>query len=368
MQSKYFLITEINNDEAVINVGKICGIYEGTIVGLYPIDTQQKNKKTRITKAEVIYSGDFTATIKLDKEVSDAQALKSWVFVEEKTYGEMKINIYLSENINKYKKVKSELSKNKFINFVEKNQILTADMIIRDSTLKAGNEQLLFIIKNTDNEYLKNYYPDNVEQTAKLIKNEAILFSKTKYLKELELYNPDIDLELQLVPVLKYKKKSDNSYIATELGKVEDKIENGQIKYVENDLFVFKVINNGEKSAYFQIVNIQPDNGVEVLIPPKNVNAGDIKIEAKDTLIFKGFIMQVAPPFETDIFKIIASPEPMYNLREIIENKKTRSVGESSPFEILAEDIITGTRGTEQKTVPTNTVNINSFIIKTAKE
>ena len=49
-------------------------------------------------------------------------------------------------------------------------------------------------------------------------------------------------------------------------------------------------------------------------------------------------------------------------------NKKTRSAGESSPFEILAKDIITGTRGTEQKTVPTNTININSFIIKTAKE
>lgn len=109
-------------------------------------------------------------------------------------------------------------------------------------------------------------------------------------------------------------------------------------------MFIFEIENKGRRTAYFQIMDIQPDNSISILIPGEGVNEGDMQIEGRKIIIFTTKIMQVGEPLGTDMFKIIASPEPMYNLRNIIENKKDTRGMPKSPFEILAQDISKGTR------------------------
>ncbi len=363
----YFKVEKITDEGVIINVGKIAGIYEGTIVGFYPIDSQAFNNENCIVKAEVISSGDFTATVKLENEIPKDKILKSWVVVKNQSYGEMKVNVYLHENMKKRNSVKQGLKENTFIRFVDKDKIFTADIIVKDSVGKYGDKNLSFLVKNDNNQYLHKLDNENIEEKIKIIKSEILVFSKARYLKELVLFNPNINIELKLVPVESYELKG-SAYVATKLGTVESKIENGQIRYYENDLFVFQVINKGVQTAYFQIANIQPNNNVEVLIPPENISPVDMKIAAKDTVTFDSYIMQISSPFGTDIFKVIASPDPLHDFREIVKNSSTRSGIPKSPFEILAENITTGTRSVKPLCVPTNTVNINSFIIKTEKK
>ena len=323
---------------------------------------KKQNSTNLIVRAEIVEADNFTAIAIPDEKLNDPEIINAWVFIEEKSYGNMKTNVFVTEKIENRKKIIEKMKKSPVIKIVKKNNIQIADIIISDSTIK--QEYFLnYTIKNDNKSYLSKISNKNTDKIALEIHKEILFYSKAKYLKQLQLINLDIDVKLELLPVKNYEEK-DGGYVATEYGKQKDKTINGQTEYKNGELFIFKVINKGYKEAYFQIMDIQPNNEVSILIPGKGMNEGDFKIEGGQTIIFTSKIMQIGKPFGTDMFKIIVSPKPMYNLRNIIENKKSTR-GSKTPFEILSQNISTGTRGNKPISVPVNTVNTHSVIIKT---
>ena len=340
----YFKIKKVTDSKIIIDAGKISGIYKGTTVGLYPFETKKTSKTKLKAKALVVEVSDFEAIIKLEKTISKKEILNSWIFVEEQSYGNMKMNVFLDNKFKNRIRIINIIKKHPVIRIVEKERIQTADIIVKDSIAKYGEQLLHYEIKNDNNNYLDNVKNNNFENIAKEIIKQVLFYSKARYLRKLELFNPEMNVQLELLPVKKYEKQS-GIYVATEFGKQEDKNINGQVEYKEGNLFIFKIKNKGIRAVYFQIIDIQPDNSVSVLIPSEGVSEGDMKIEAGKTIVFTSKIMQIGKPLGTDMFKIIASPEPMYNLRNIIENKKSTRGAAKSPFEILAQNISKGTRG-----------------------
>lgn len=365
-QQKYFKIKEVSDKKIILDAGNIAGIFEGAVLGFYPIDTQKSKATMRKAKAEVISATGLEAELKLETPLSKKELLNSWVFVEEQTYGSMKVNVLLSGNLASDNEVKKIMKKNPVIRFIEQERSQTADIIIRDSIAKYGDQQLFFDVKNDSNKYVKTISEYSYKEIVNTIEDEVMHFSKSRYLKMLELYNPNIQIKLELLPVLKYEAIA-GVYTATEFGKQEDKMVNGQINFKEKDLFIFKVQNQGSRTAYFQIMDIQPDNNVSILVPAEQTSPGDIKIEAGQTIIFTTFIMQIQEPLGNDIFKIIASPEPMNNLRNIVETPKQEVRATKTPFEMLTHSITGGTRAAKPFAVPVNTVSTYSVSIRTSK-
>lgn len=361
--NNYYTVKNISGNEIIINVGRIGGVHEGTIVNFYPVDTKKPTITKQIVKGEVIKSGDFTSVVKPETQIYNHKIRKSWVFIEESTYGDMKVNVFIDEKIKNRKKIIKIIEKHPVIRIVENERIKIADIIVKDSIAEYGKYLLHYEIKNDKNSFTDTILNNDISSIADAVQKEVLYYSKARYLRQLELYNPDIDVRLELLPVEDYKSNEGN-YIATEFGKQEDKIVNGQTIFKEDSLFVFKIENKGDATAYFQILNIQPNNAVSILIPGEGVNEGDIKIESGQTVIFTSDIMQIVKPLGTDMFKIIASTEPMYNLRNIVENSKDLRGKPKSPFEILVQGISKGTRSVKCS-VPVNTVNTYSVVIRT---
>jgi len=364
---EYYKVKQIKNREIIIDIGRMGNIHKGTILGLYPIDTKKPNRLKLLSKAEVIKSNDFDAVIKIDKQLNEDVIKKSWIYIEEQSYGDMKVNIFINSNNKSWDKVSNNLIEHPLIEIMSKDEILKSDIIIKDSISKSGKLLVHYLIKNDNNSYIDTIDDIYIETISEAIIKQVIFYSKARYLKQLELNNPELDIELQLLPVKNYENR-DGKYIATEFGKQNDNFKDGQIVFKEGDLFVLKLTNKGNEEAYFQIMFLTPDNSVYIEIPEEGTNEGDIKIEVGQTIIFDSKIMQISEPFGIDMFKVIASPEPLYNLRNIVKNiKDTRSM-QKSPFEILTQNICSGTRELKTTTIPSNTVNINSLIIKTVKK
>jgi len=368
----YFKIKKVTDTEIILDAGKISGIYEGTVVGLYPFETKKRTKNKIKVKATVIKALDFESIIKLENTITKKEILSSWVFVEEKSYGDMKVNVFLCNNMKNRKRIINIIEKHPVIRIINKDRMQTADIIIKDSIAKYGENLLYYEIKNDNNKYLDTMQNFNFENVANQIQKQVLSYSKARYLRELELHNPDMNVKLELLPVQDYENEN-GGYIATEYGTQADKTINGQVRYKEGELFIFKIENKGWRSAYFQIIDIQPNNNINILIPNNETPVGDVKIEGGQTIIFKSKIMQIGYPFGTDMFKIIASPQPLYKLRNIIENIKTKKDdvnqrGAKSPFEILAHGISTGTRGASPFSIPVKTINIYSVLINTFKK
>jgi hypothetical protein len=98
------------------------------------------------------------------------------------------------------------------------------------------------------------------------------------------------------------------------------------------------VTNNSKFPVYFNIIDIQPDGKINALVPDpaKNENPRDFKLEANSSYIIPRKIVNISPPYGSEVFKIFASYDPI-DLSQIVASKgdeASRGPGEK-PFETL---------------------------------
>ncbi|MFI5221827.1 MAG: caspase family protein [Bacteroidia bacterium] len=310
-QQPYFTIKEINEGKIILNAGELMGVFEQTKVALYPAGTINTENAAPLAKGEIIRSGPYSSSVKLDKEIASIVAANYWVFITEPALKNIALK-YRFEKIsdqNAMQKIQTELSKSGIVKRNEKNPDILID--------HRGN--FYRIVRSSDG-FIIDSVKDNDASFAGAISASLKLFAENKYLREMKTGFSN-QVFLQLIP-------------CDENGKVMNpEIRNGIISIRAGGHTRVKIKNTSSARLYFNIIDIQPDEKINPVFP----KAQELTLKHAEQYVMEPNsekelpdIMDISPPFGNEVFKVFACSEP-FNLTPAIVNRgiQTRGIGTS---------------------------------------
>ena len=138
----------------------------------------------------------------------------------------------------------------------------------------------------------------------------------------------------------------------------------GNVTFKEGDRFRLNIINHNteNKKLYYTVLDIQPDNQVNVLIPRKRDQPEDYTISGGDTVALRQQIFKIGPPYGIDVLKIIAADVPL-DMRKNFPSCGAGTRGAPlGPFEKIVQGTYnaegTHTRGPSEEAIQPDAVNI----------
>lgn len=358
----YYLIQKEEKTNLLsIPVGKIYGIFNNTTLKLYKADTRDTSAVKPIATGVITSAGEYSSEVKFDRKLTDAELKSLWVYLDEINYGDLGIKVKIN-----------------VADAATKQDLTSAFNNIKQATL-SNNAADLFLESglNTfspDSIYLINSGQMIIWQTNKNIDKQKLYdtlamkvgdYARSKYLRNLSLSNAEYKVSLQFVP-LKCIANCDNPRLAQyQDDKIKSKMDvAGNIFFKEGDKFRLNIISHSDqKRLYYTVIDIQPDNQVNVLIPGSRDQPEDFLISQEDTIKLEK-IFTIGPPYGVDVLKVIASDVPL-DLRSIFETRGkaagTRGRGKS-PFEKIVEGTYNAEgnkkRGPQEEAIQPDAVNI----------
>ena len=344
------------NDEStvVISGGWLQNLNEGAIVGFYPAETRYPDRTDPIITGQIAKSDPLTSVVYLDGEINRGQALETWAYVLENGFGNLNINVLMDvHNPNISQAIEEHFKEYPIIHFGE-----PTDLYIME------NDRSVQLVTKDDmvlEELGKTMSPKII---ANRLAKKLLSFGQAKFLRKLEVASYQIPLEFEFVPV-KYDTRMG---MATGEIPLENKIDaSGNLHFQNEDAFQIRVYNMGDKTAYFTLLDIQPDNQINILIPDSGDVPADFNIAPGESKLVNK-IFEIGPPAGTEVFKLIATDEPI-DLRGIVQTRGQTKNASPNPFERMFADTYfkdkTSTRGGKSIGFKSSQVNVFSkvFII-----
>lgn len=339
-QEPYFSITNILNDKEIrINGGKIMNLAIGDVVGLYPAGTSGIAGIQPVMKGTIITAENFSSIIQFENNHNISNLLNYWLFITEQNFENRKISIQIGSFTDKNfeKRIREELTGLSLIAHDGINPELKISESAKKVLIKTTAEDLVF-------EEIPFSHPESAEQTILAVKR----YAQSKFIKELKLDDQEYKVEIRFVPV---KAKYENGKI-----KVMDTLDfsiylkdDPVPTFTEKDQFMIEVINTGNRSAYFNIIDIQPDGFINPVVPSPGKDGKEYIIKKGQTYLVPDVLLDgFYQPYGTEIFKVFASREPL-NLSSIITSKGVGTRGSSNPLEAILQDTYQNTRGPKVK-------------------
>ena len=130
-------------------------------------------------------------------------------------------------------------------------------------------------------------------------------------------------------------------YVSAEIIPTKQYNPSREIILATGDEYSLTIRNKSNQNLYYTVLDIYPDNNVEVLYPYKGKEPADYLVENKNTVIRKLAVSKGSPP-GVEFLKIIVSKEPM-DLRSVFE--KTTRRDEMRSFQIVLDDLFNEKQG-----------------------
>lgn len=346
-QTDYFNVRSWYDENSVtINAGNLVGIFNRTTVAFYPSNTADPSLSTPLSSGTVVWSGMLESNVALDNPMDEMIAMDSWVFIDRQNYGDMRVRVKVDilGNALFQKSLVDKLSEMPTVNLVDSYPDLLIEMNdqTRGSALQVITSDEFLI-------YSADIQSANTNAEVERIIDKVKSFGQANLLRKVDLYDPYIDIVFDLIPItIKQagtKWEEDQRYDrSTKIGL------SGGFEFNEGDCFKIVAGNVGAYPAYFQILDIQPDNSIGILIPSENrtaaeyrLNPGEVR-ELEDIFVF-------GAPYGTEIFKLVASDE-ILNLKGIVTTRGKTDIEKPSPFEALFSESYEQTRASTLSVKP----------------
>lgn len=362
----YFIADQVLTTKKItILCGKIYGVFAGTTVKVYPSNTYNRAGVTPIAKGIITTASPYSSEVELDTELSNDQLKTAWFFLDEVSYGDLQVNVTV--------KTKDEPIRNQLVQTLEKIKQAKQVPEQGDIFIEQGADGF-----SADSIYLSTAADYRLGVCSKNISSDELYaflaekigsYGRSAYLRNLNMTNEDLNVSFEFIPV-EYKKAEGNTEaLVKDLPVKTIKDASGNIIFQHNDWYNVVVKNNGQERVYYNILEIQPDNIVNVLFPAKNQQPSDCFINPGDSVRLKRNF-RIGPPDGMNVMKLIAAKSPL-NLRQVFAPQGTTRgavTNPSNPFEKLMNGINKTegiqTRGSGEETVPPDAVNIFSVPYK----
>jgi len=345
----YYLVKSYWDDKNIsINGGNLMGIYDSSEVAFYPMGTVEPEKSDPIVTGTIIYTTAVESDVLLEQAFDEETIKNTWVFITKQNFGDndLFVRLDIKDNENLETKVVAQLNKMPKVKIVDDNP----DIIIEMNNEHTRGANHLQILTTDETElYSKGMTGEDDEDTVDDIVETLNRYLQVNLLKKIEMKDPDIDVSFEIVPVTIDIDHRGFPEIKEYLDIEDFRNEGNELEFSYGQHFLIKVKNNGNSRAYFQIIDIKPDNQLEILLPTSHprdprtpaefvVAIDSEKIMEKDIFFFE-------PPTGNEYLKLIATREPI-DLRMIIKSKggSSRGPGENTPFEDLLQTSYSKTR------------------------
>jgi len=352
----------INEKSLTIKAGKLMGLFEGTTVGLYPINTANPDVSKPFVTGLISNATTITSNITLDQPVDEETARNAWIFIREANYGSMLSNV--SVLLNNQKELKSSLEIK--LNAVKTVKITDSNPDLLIVNVKSRGDETIQLV--TSNDVVLCEQPYNPEITDKItaqIIESVKSYTRAELIRNLEMRDSEIDISFRIIPVT-VNADADGNYTVDKVLDPGTKIQNGQMFFKPGDVFQIEVSNTGKKEAYFQIIDIAPGNSISILVPSEGMPANEFRISPWKSPVLLPSLFVFSEPYGSEMFKLIAT-EKEIDLRGIVSSKGTRNRhGEMSPLESLINDSYSQTRA-DPLPIPPKSASIYTKIIQIIK-
>ena len=352
-QQPYFEVSKISRPDIIkINAGKLQSLFKDTTIKILPAASTKADDDKVITKGTITKAYFNESIIKLDKPLSSTNEKAYWVFIDERSYGDIKMNIYIDKSVTS-KSIKKELetflSEKKVGEIV--NDTLNANLIIAES----NNTLSILTVSGQEtavlgNESIYSQAQSDSGYNYEDITNTLFNYAQGSYLKNLNLKNYDYEFDFRLLPG-NYDAEIDEINLIDEKAFTD---EAGKFKVnTEDDVVFLEVTNKSNKPLYFSIIEINSKGEIAPFMPNGDCTLNDNErlIPPNKTMVFEDCYFQFGPPYETLILKGFASSKPI-NFKTTVQTRGaetasagTRGPGESNPLEDFIAETYTQTRG-----------------------
>lgn len=357
-KTNYYQVTkQRGKDYFQVDGGLLTKLLPGSTVAFHPPETRDTKNSQVIAHGVVIESEAFFSWIKTTR-LPTIDLANKWIIIEEQNFGELQLNLKLDlENQSLLQPLKSAI-------FTSPHFVLNPihpDIVIQE---KRGN---ISVFSTTDQTIFQKKVNNSTAKTVigEIINNALFPYLQAAYLRRLPLKNKEFEVTIELVPVL----VEDNPYddvleIKETLSINTKKNSQGNIVFQEMDHFQIKVHNKGTEKAFFAILAIQSDNKINVLVPSEDYQPSEYFIAPNKTKILND-IWQIAPPFGQEVFKVIASDQPMnWRTLDHLRGNTNNDFFGIPTLKMMAD----GERGTVMIRGNPSAANVNTFIFRIEKK
>ncbi|GAB1350193.1 hypothetical protein MASR1M107_24080 [Ignavibacteriales bacterium] len=295
---------ERENNLVTIAAGVIAGIYPSSIVAFYNAGESDTTGKKPLFTGEVVSSGSLTAVARVKNLPPETTPQSIWAWLKVAALPVDTVKIAIKADIY------PTLPKG-FLEDVKKFKLakIVANRAIADLSIEPAEGPGLFkVVAVATDMVLLDETEDN-SKMKRTIKN----FTKARLFESMNFVNSEMVPQLQLIPVKfdKVKRK------ITDTLAIENNFRDGVFTVGDDDYFMIKIKNQGDKKAFFNIISIEENSKVMLLIPwlKKNENPANYFIEPGAESIIPNFLYHFKnkSPFfySTEMLKIIFTREPL---------------------------------------------------------
>ena len=282
-----------------IDRGQLDNMAEGIACKIYKAGEKELYTKAVIKKVE-----SFRSLLEVEKEMDNTTLYE--VVADETNYGSIKptIKIVTEGTIQQTKAAKRQIE-NYFTQFntADFSDVADFQLLIKSSSgkdevnLTDRNNKLIW---TTNFEKRDTLNAQEIDKLKKSIRQEA----RIKYLRTL----PDGGSLSQLVKVSVVKEGGEEAATGLE--------------FVYGEKYKLKIENNSDEDLYYTVLDIYPDNTVEILYPYKTKSPADYFVK-NNSIINRLLAVSQGSPKGIETLKIIITKQPM-DLRAVFENRITR--------------------------------------------
>ncbi len=359
----HFIVTDIINDSTVrVNGGTLHGLNPGTTVGFYPPDTRDPLRARPFTEGTVSSADHVSAVIITNHQISSYLLDLSWCLITGRNFGDVMVSLSINlKDTGTAMDLKNSLKEYQWIVLTD-----TMPMVVLAET----DDNRFIQLFSAEDIPLINDPPaikTNPGEASVKIAERLWIFAQSVYLRHLEASEPSVKTEISIIAV---KDNPDKGIGDDKVTVSMDTINNDIVSFTPDDRFTITIANKGQMPLYFNLLDIQPDNLVNVILPSPGspgVTIQDLRLEPGAS--FRSQPFEVNPPYGTEVLKCISTSTPLDLTRAFVppSRRPPSRAQVSNPLERLFSDnqnINTGFRSGNN--LPQGAANIETvtFLIR----
>ncbi|HKK88636.1 MAG TPA: caspase family protein [Saprospiraceae bacterium] len=330
----YNCIRQIDPQTIEVQVGLLQDVFDGSIAQLISAENEAV-----ICKGDIKSASLTTSILKLECPVD---LIKDDVLYKVEILEKATPPIQLELTVD----VDSRSEWHELAEEIQALEFISALSHTNAHKLFTENENLVLQSKEGKRIWVSNTN-NSLELNKEILLNELKAINQCQFLRKFEETNYSISMDIQLVDQ-----------------KTKQALTNQQLR-VGSELEL-SVRNTGLREVYFSIIDIQPDNVINMLVPPANG-----RYTAEEFYLLPGqemtipYHLRIAPPLGKDVLKLILTEKPV-NLNAIISNKgNRRSMGQAqSPFERLLALSYNNTRSYKRPRLKTGSLAVHGYVFE----
>lgn len=357
-KASYFrVVNAFSEKDCQINGGTLQSLHKGAVIGFYQPDTRDFENALPLARGTVQKSMLMQSNVVLDSALPAERLKACWAYVLESSLGDIKAKISLDLLAEQAKTQLTDHLRMK--SYIEITDTVTAQLIFAADDQEKNKFYLMVKPAYTLDSFIVG--ADGIWTLSQLTRLNKLIrkYIQGAFYRKLDMQAEEIKVSFQIIP-------QDSMVEGSGIDELKPLQLNASSskELAEHSIIRLLVHNEGIKPAYFCLLDIQPDNVINPLLPDQHTTAEELRIlPGQKILISTPF--KISPPYGTEMFKLIASAKPM-DLKSTIG---TRGFGPKNPFEKLYQELDSDeavqTRGGKSISLPSSEINVfsDTFII-----